>query len=127
MFQSENDEFNEAYAMAMEIIAQRNGGDRSHIQRSLMEHAPSMGFVIQEADAVYEGNKGTLIWDYGLCNEITFKDDDDDPDHMVVLYTANDEYDAEAAFNHYYEMYKPEGAPEKKFDVLSGVEKGPTL
>ena len=86
-----------------------------------MEHAPSMGFVIQEADAVYEGNKGTLIWDYGLCNEITFKYDDDDPDHMVVLYTANDEYDAEAAFNHYYEMYKPEGAPEKKFDVLSGV------
>jgi hypothetical protein len=127
MFKSESDEFNEAYAMAMEIMAQRNGGDRSHIQRSLMEHAPSMGFVIQEADVVYEGSKGKLIWDYGICNEITFKYDDDDPDHMVVLHTATNEYDAEIAFNHYYNLYRPEGEPEKNFDVLSGIEPGASL
>ena len=127
MFQSENEEFNEAMALAMEIIAKRNGGDRSHIQRSLMEHAPSMGYVIQEADVVYEGEEGKLIWDYGLCNEITFKYNDDDPDHMVVLYTANDEFEAENAFNHYYNLYRPEGTPEKYFDVLSGIEPGPTL
>jgi hypothetical protein len=113
--------------MAMEIMAQRNGGDRSHIQRSLMEHAPSMGFVIQEADVVYEGSKGKLIWDYGICNEITFKYDDDDPDHMVVLHTATNEYDAEIAFNHYYNLYRPDGEPEKNFDVLSGIEPGASL
>ncbi len=28
-----------------------------------------------------------LVWDYGLCNEITFIYDDD-PEHIAVLYTA---------------------------------------
>ena len=94
-------EFDEAYRLAMEMIVEKRGGDRSIIYQKLMDSAPNIGMIVVEREAVYQGEKGTLVWDYGLCNEITFIYGDD-PDHIAVLYTAKDEYDAEEAFNRFY-------------------------
>ncbi len=111
-------EFDEAYRLAMEMIVEKRGGDRSIIYQKLMDSAPNIGMIVAEREAVYQGEKGTLVWDYGLCNEITFIYDDD-PEHIAVLYTAKDEYDAEQAFNKYYNEMRPEGAPEEKITPLS--------
>ncbi|MCI8284825.1 MAG: hypothetical protein HFE90_06095 [Firmicutes bacterium] len=116
----DQNEFDEAYKLAMDMLIEKRGGDRSIVYQKLMENAPSIGMVVEETEGVYEGRPGRIIWDYGLCNEITFMFDGDDPDDFIVLYTAKDEYDAELAFNHYYKLYKPEGAPDKEFHVLSG-------
>lgn len=110
-------EFDEAYQLALEMVIQKRGGDRSIVYQKLMDSAPNIGMIVAEREAVYQGEKGTLVWDYGLCNEITFIYDDD-PEHIAVLYTAKDEYDAELAFNKYYNELRPEGAPEEKIGVL---------
>ena len=111
-------EFDEAYRLAMEMIIEKRGGDRSIVYKKLMDSAPNIGIIVVEREAVYEGAKGTLVWDYGLCNEITFIYEDD-PDHIAVLYTAKDEYDAEQAFNRFYNEMRPEGAPEETITPLT--------
>ena len=105
-------EFDEAYRLAMEMVIEKRGGDPSIVYKKLMDNAPNIGMIVVERDAVYEGEPGTLVWDYGLCNEITFIYDDD-PEHIAVLYTAKNEYDAERAFNEYYNKMRPEGVPEE--------------
>ncbi len=117
-------EFDEAYRLAMEMLIEKRGGDRSIVYQKLMENAPSMGMTVQEADGVYEGRPGRIVWDYGICNEINFVFDGDDPDDFIVLYTANDEMDAELAFNHYYKLYKTEDAPDQEFHVLTAGDDG---
>ena len=117
-------EFDEAYRLAMEMIVEKRGGDRSIIYQKLMDSAPNIGMVVVEREAVYQGEKGTLVWDYGLCNEITFIYDDD-PDHIAVLYTAKDEYDAEQAFNRLYNEMRPEGAPEEEMTLSAGGAEAP--
>ena len=112
-------EFDEAYCLAMEMVIEKRGGDRSIVYKKLMDNAPNIGMIVVERDAVYEGEPGTLVWDYGLCNEITFIYDDD-PEHIAVLYTAKNEYDAERAFNEYYNKMRPEGVPEEKIYPLTG-------
>ncbi len=112
-------EFDEAYRLAMEMVIQKRGGDRSIVQQKLMESASSVGMIVVEREAVYEGEKGTLVWDYGLWNEITFIYPDD-PDHIAVLYVANDEYDAEQAFNRLYNEMRPEGVPPEEVLPLTG-------
>ncbi len=113
-------EFDEAYQLAMEMLIEKRGGDRSIVQQKLMENAPTIGMIVVEREAVYEGNLGTLVWDYGLWNSITFlyDDFDEDPDHFVVLYNANNEYDAQQAFNKYYNEMRPEGVPPEEISVL---------
>ena len=106
-------EFDEAYRLAMEMVIEKRGGDRSIVYKKLRDNAPNIGMIVVERDAVYEGEPGTLVWDYCLCNEITFIYDDD-PEHIAVLYPATNEYDAERGFNEYYNTVRPEGVTEEK-------------
>lgn len=118
----DDDDFTEAYRLAMESVIASRGGDRSIVYKSLMANAPAMGMTIQEADAVYEGKPGSLMWTYGLWHEIDFLFDEGDDENFICLYHTRSEYDAEQAFNRYYQMYKPDGAPDQEFKVLSELE-----
>ena len=48
-------EFDEAYRLAMEMVIEKRGGDRSIVYKKLMDNAPNIGMIVVERDAVYEG------------------------------------------------------------------------
>jgi len=102
----EDDDFTEAYRMAMEAVIEKRGGDRSIVYKSLMANAPAMGLPVMQERGVYEGKPGTLMWTYGVWNEIDFLFDEGDDENFVCIYVAKDENDAEAAFDRYCELYK---------------------
>ena len=51
-------EFDEAYRLAMEMVIEKRGGDRSIVYKKLMDNAPNIGMIVVERDAVYEGETG---------------------------------------------------------------------
>ena len=102
----DDDDFTEAYRMAMEAVIEKRGGDRSIVYKSLMANAPAMGMVIREERGEYEGKPGSIMWTYGLWNEIDFLFDEGDDENYICLHHAGNEIDAEMAFDHYCELYK---------------------
>ena len=112
-------EFDEAYRLAMEMIVEKRGGDRSIIYQKLMDSAPNIGMIVVEREAVYQGEKGTLAWGLMASAMKSLSSTAMIRIISLVLYTAKDEYDAEEAFNRFYNEMRPEGAPEEKITPLS--------